>query len=218
MLPAFATCRENIMVGLLLQPQSPGRTSLDIRSFKPPFDIAIETINQQFSQHSKHLNVTVNYVYKFTETDCSGRGPIRAPGVASAMYHMYDIKGIFGPLCSPELEAVGDVAAYWNIPILSGSTTADYLDDKSRYQTFTRTPFKQSTLASFVSYICQSFNWTTTAVLQNSRYGYWNFVGLAILSSFSERNITTHYQIATDFSDAREALEAITSRGRGMQV
>ncbi len=217
MVPAIASSRQNITVGLLLQPiQPPGVRSLDIRSFKPPFDIAIDSINRLFFQYSKHLNVTINYMYNITETDCGGRGPIRGPGVASTMYHIYNIQAIFGPLCSYGAAAVADVAAYWNIPILTGSTTADYLEDKSRYQTFTRTPFKQSTLANFISHICESFNWNTAAVLQHSRNGYWNLVVLAILRSFSKRNITSHHQVATDFSDTTEALEATTNQGRGI--
>ncbi len=203
----------NITVGLLLRSISSSGIAMDYRSFKPPFDIAVGTINNAL-QPDERKYFRIKYVYGLTETDCGGNGAIRASGVAANMYFTNNIQAIFGPLCSSETASVADIAAYWNVPILSGSTSADYLEDRSRYLTFTRTSYKQSTLAIFVSDIFGHFDWNAVGVLQDS-FGYWNVVGPAIVRTISTGDVATNYVLMTDYDSIREALQAVINKGRG---
>ena len=200
-----------------MQPPKVDRRSLDIRTFKPPLDIAIETIKETVGR-KEYLFFDIKYINRFTETDCGGRSVMRAPGKIAELFYSHEIQCIFGPLCSPEAAAVADLAAFWNVPVLSGSTTADYLDDKSRYQTLTRLAFKQSTLAKFVAHICKEFGWNAAAVLAQSAFGYWSFVAPAISGYLSEQSVRLNGVLWTDYESTGDALRAAISRGRSKLV
>ena len=61
----------NITVGVLMQPPKVNTRSLDIRSFKPPLDIAIETVKEKVGR-KEYLFFDIKYIKRFTETDCGG--------------------------------------------------------------------------------------------------------------------------------------------------
>lgn len=48
---------------------------------------------------------------------CSGA---RAPGLAADMHFRDDVVAFIGPACAFALEPVARLAAYWNIPIITG--------------------------------------------------------------------------------------------------
>ena len=206
---------ENITVGILMQPPSASR--LDIRSFKPPLDIAIETV-KELVQRKEYVFFDISCIYRFSETNCRGPSAMRAPGKMAELFYSHEIQCIFGPLCSPLAVGVADLAAFWNIPVLSGSTTADYLDDKSRYQTLTRLAFKQSTLAKFVARICEEFGWNAATVLAQSTLGYWSFVAPAISGYLSEQSVRLNDVLWTDYESTGDALRAAISRGRSKLI
>ena len=110
------TAVTNITLGLIL-----GDVNADMhyRLYVPAFDIALETIHQRVREQ-KLLPMNITYVLAVTDNDC-GQTVMRAPGVASTLYHTYQLYAIFGPNCSPEAAPVADLAAYWNIPILTGT-------------------------------------------------------------------------------------------------
>ena len=203
---------ENITAGVLMQPPNVGG-SLNIRTFKPPLDIAIATVKELVIR-KEYVFFDFSYIYRSSETDCSGRSAMRAPGKIAELFYSHEIQCIFGPLCSPQAVGVADLAAFWNIPVLSGSITADYLDDKSRYQTLTRLAFKQSTLAKFVARICKEFGWNAATVLAQFAFGYWNFVAPAISGYLSERSIRLNDVLWTDYESTVDALRAAISKGR----
>ena len=174
----------HIRLGLILGDVN---SDMHFRIYVPAMDIALETIHQRVRE-KKLLPMNITYVLAVTDNDC-GQTVMRAPGVASTLYHAYHLDAIFGPNCSPEAAPVADLAAYWNIPMLTGSTTAHYLDRKSRYRTFTRLPFKQSTLSEFVLDIFILFDWTAGAVIVDNSKIYWTFVAPALIDRLSSNDI-----------------------------
>ena len=199
------TAVTNITLGLIL-----GDVDADMhyRLYVPAFDIALETIHQRVREQ-KLLPMNITYVLAVTDNDC-GQTVMRAPGVASTLYHTYQLDAIFGPNCSPEAAPVADLAAYWNIPMLTGSTTAHYLDQKSRYRTFTRLPFKQSTLSEFVFSIFDLYDWSAGAIIMDTSYIYWSFVTPAIVDRLSSGGIDV-LQIGLDVSDEQGHMQVLES-------
>ena len=207
--PTEITNVTNITLGLILGDIG---AAMHYRIYVPAFEIALENIHADVDA-GKLLPVHMSYHLAVTDHDC-GRSVMTAPGVAATLYSMYKPDAIFGPNCSPEAAPVADLATYWNIPMLTGSTTAHYLDQKSRYRTFTRLPFKQSTLSNFVVDIFKLYDWTAGAIIVDNSYIYWTFVAPAV----TERLRTSDIEVlvidhsAYPSNKAQHAIEALQNR------
>ena len=186
---------------------------LDTYHFKPAVDIAVDTVNKGV-QTGKYLNFTLSYVYGVTDSTC-GNPIMSAGGVASDMYTNHKVVGFFGPLCSPETEPVGDLGNYWNLPVVSGVSTAGYLDDKSRHRTLTRTSYKASNIADFMAEVFLQYNWKRCSIIWDESLSYWRTVMKPSLDiSFSVSDIDHYDFILKDYDSSKEALEAAVTKGR----
>ena len=106
---------------------------------QPAVDIALETVNA-LGPNGSYANFSVTGIYRDSGPKCSPTF-MRAAGLASQLYHENDVDVFVGPLCSFSTKAVADLAAFWNIPIVSGLSTSSDLDNKIQYKTLTRTAF-----------------------------------------------------------------------------
>ena len=43
--------------------------------------------------------------------------------IASDLYHNMGVVAFIGPGCTPALDPVGRMAAYWNVPVITGETS-----------------------------------------------------------------------------------------------
>ncbi len=199
----------NITIGLIL-----GDTNHDMhyRIYVPAVDIALENIHADVAA-GKLLPVRMKYHLAVTDNDC-GRTHMVAPGVASILYNQYKPDVLFGPNCSPEAGPVADLAAYWNIPMLTGATTAHFLDNKVRYRTFTRLPFKQSTFSEFVLTLFKRFDWTAGAIIINSVHIYWTFVAPALIDRLRLNGIEIIVIELSSYKTnrAKNAIDALQNR------
>ncbi len=199
----------NITAGLILGDIDHG---MHYRIYVPAVDIALETIHADVAA-GKMLPLHMKYHLVVTDNDC-GRTQMVSPGVASTLYNQYKPNVLFGPNCSPEAGPVADLAAYWNIPMLTGATTAHNLDNKVRYRTFTRLPFKQSTLSEFTFAVFSRFNWTAGAIIVDNSFIYWTFVAPALIDQLRSNRIEV---IVIDLSSyknnrAKNAIDALQNR------
>ncbi len=199
----------NITMGLIL-----GDTfhPTHYRVFLPAVDIALEKIHADVAA-GKLLPVHMKYHLAVTDNDC-GQTHMLAPGVASTLYNQYKPDVLFGPNCSPEAGPVADLAAYWNIPMLTGATTAHYLDNKIRYRTFTRLPFKQSTFSEFVLSIFQRFDWTAGAIIVDNSFIYWTLAAPAVIDRLRSNGIEVIVIDMTSYKTNRtkNVIDALQNR------
>ena len=187
---------------------------LDYLHFKPAVDIAIDTINTRV-QHGNYLNMSISYVFRTTDHKC-GDPKMKAPGIASDIYHNYNVTAFFGPLCSGETAPVADLCAHWNIPMLSGVSTSGILDNKNRFSTFTRTSFKASNVVDFLSANFKKFNWKRCAMIWDNTQSYWRTVlAPSILDAFGNDNVTVlDYEMNSFARDYNSIMAAAVEKSR----
>ena len=139
---------------------------------------------------------------------------IKSSGVASDLYYEHNIKVIFGPPCSDETERGAEIAAYWNIPILSGLSTASILNNKDAYLTLTRTSSKISTLVDFIVKVVDEFEWLAVAVVYTLN-SFYSVVHEEMKIAFVERNISIHsVPVVRSEVNATFAIMDASARGR----
>ena len=201
------TTTHNIKVGFLFADFG---YPLHYKHFKPACDIAIETINEA-ARNAAYLNVTFSLEWSTTGKTC-GQPFMTAPGIASEMYYKHNVMALFGPPCSAEASGVADLAAYWNIPNLSGVSISSVLDQKERYRTFTRTSFKLTTLSYFFLSVFQTFEWNAVAVMWDEVFG--PLIALTVEISFIPKNILVNSVQLSEYRNITEALQAAVARGR----
>ena len=200
-----------ITVGLMFSDIG-GYSVLHYHHFKPACDIAIETVNEE-ARKGHYLNISLSSVVGITDASC-GKPFIKSSGVASDLYHDHGIKAVFGPPCSDESERVAEIGAYWNIPVLSGLSTASILNDKDTYLTLTRTSSKVSTLVDFIVKIVDEFEWHAVAVVHASA-GFYKIVHQGIETAFATRNISVHsVPFLRSEVNATLAIKDAIARGR----
>ena len=181
------------------------------RHFKPACDIAIENVNK-LAQEGQYLNITLSYVWSQTDNRC-GNPFMKAPGIASRLYHEHNIVALFGPPCSQEMFGVADVAAYYNIPVLSGASTSGTLDQKDRYRTLTRTSYKLSTFVNFLLSLFAKFKWDAAAILWDMA-PYWPLVSQTVKDLLEASNIPVQFVLISHYSEVTDALAETIRRGR----
>ena len=115
---------------------------------------------------------------------------MKAPGIATKLYIEHEIKAFIGPPDSAETERIADLAAYWNIPILSGVSTYSALDNKKRYQTLTRTSNKISTIVTVTNLLFKEFEWNAAAIIYAG--GYYEDVYNDLEESLVRQNVSVH--------------------------
>ncbi len=201
-----STISTNITLGVILGDIG---TNMNYVRFIPVIEIAIENIHAEVDAGNL-LPMHMTFHLAVTDKDCGGT-VMTAPGVASTLYQTYKPDALFGPNCSPEAAPVADLAAYWNIPMLTGSTTAHYLDNKVRYRTFTRLPFKQSTLARFVMQTLKVNDWSAVSVIMED-YIYWTFVANAILHQLYLNDVDVQYVYLSASKSERGVIDELMNR------
>ena len=187
---------------------------LDYLHFKPSVDIAIDTINTRV-QHGDYLNMSMSYVFRTTDHTC-GDPKMKAPGIASDIYHNYNVSAFFGPLCSGETAPVADLCAHWNIPILSGASTSGILDNKNRFATFTRASYKVSNLVDFMVTVFKKYNWKRGSIIWDSTQAYWRTVLTpSLLDTLGNNNVTVlMYEMNSFDGNIKEIMTAAVGKSR----
>ncbi|CAD5220722.1 unnamed protein product [Bursaphelenchus okinawaensis] len=89
--------------------------------------------------------------------------------VAAQMYHAEGVRAFIGPYCNTELDAVGKMGAFWNIPVIAYMPTTTATSDRRIFKTLARTSSKNvNALAKAVISLVGHYNWLRIAVVTNS--------------------------------------------------
>ena len=165
----------------------------------PAFEIARETISKRVE-----MNEYANFTLTWVPSTLGCGSPVRAAvGKAAKMTLRENVVAYFGPTCSSSMQAVGDLAAAFNVPVFSGSASSHDLDDKARYPTLTQTVYKPSSMVSFLDDLFHKFRWKSYVLLRE-RKSVFHLAADAIEDGLRGADITlahTFYIIADDGFD-----------------
>ena len=198
-----------IKIGILL-PVAENLIFHKIR-IQPAVDIALETVNE-LGVNGQYANFSVVGIYRDSGPKCSPTF-MRAAGLASQLYYENDVDVFVGPLCSFSTKAVADLAAFWNIPIVSGLSTSSDLDNKIQYETLTRTAFKFGALGSFITDIFEKFGWKRCSLVWDD-FGTWRLASGAVRAKFADKEFYIHDVRIASFASEKKALDDAASHGR----
>ncbi|XP_072020467.1 atrial natriuretic peptide receptor 1-like [Amphiura filiformis] len=139
---------------------------------------------------------------------------MKAGGLSTQLYYEHGVVAFVGPLCSFATKSVADLAAFWNLPIVSGLSTSSDLDNKRQYKTFTRTAFKFGTLGVFVERVFNKFGWKRCSLVWDDKVGTWRIASSAIRAKLLAQNIYIHDVQISLFADLKAALEDAATHGQ----
>uniref|UniRef100_A0A914X4J3 guanylate cyclase n=1 Tax=Plectus sambesii TaxID=2011161 RepID=A0A914X4J3_9BILA len=130
-------------------------------------------------------------------------------GVGANLYHVDGVRAFLGPYCSTEMDAVGKMAAFWNVPIIGYMSSDDYLIDKTIYRTLARISMRTTnSLAKAVAALVKHYGWHRIAIVTNT--GALAFErSTAFENAFKVENITVvHKVMFSESADHKEMLES----------
>ena len=187
---------------------------LDYLHFKPSIDIAFDKIDKGI-ERGDYFNFSLSYVFRVTDSTC-GDPRMKAPGIASDIHRLHNVSAFFGPLCSGETEPVADLCAHWNIPMLSGASTSGILDNKARFQTFTRASYKASNLVDFMVAIFRKYKWKRCSIIWDDTQAYWRTVLTpSLLDKLGKDDVTVlDFEMNLFERNIKNIMEAATEKGR----
>ncbi|XP_022084585.1 atrial natriuretic peptide receptor 3-like [Acanthaster planci] len=202
-----------IRLGLLLE--IGGREIFDRVRIQPAVDIALETVRRRVDTGA-YLNFSFTYEFQSTGTRCTPSSMV-APGIASDMFYRRGVRVFLGPGCSFQCKAVADLAAYWNVPVLSGASTSGDLDNKGQYTTLTRTAFLMGVMGHFSVALFRKWSWTRCSIIWDD-VSVWKLITVSIRSRLEEANIYVHPVVLGLQESTQDALDAAARRGRVILV
>ncbi|CAI4222117.1 unnamed protein product [Auanema sp. JU1783] len=89
--------------------------------------------------------------------------------VAAELYHVHQVRAFIGPYCAAELESVVKMSTFWNIPIISYSSTSNSLSDRNIYKTLARISSKNvNAIAEATVSLLQHYRWNKIALITNT--------------------------------------------------
>ncbi len=131
----------------------------------PAFEIARETISSCV-ESGEYFNFSVQYIHSSKGCENPKKSAV---GLAARSIFKGGIMAFFGPTCSDNMLAVGDLAAALDVPVFSCSAITHDLEDKARFPTMTQTIFKASTMISFMGELFHRFGWKTCALIVDAK-------------------------------------------------
>lgn len=156
-------------------------------SLAPGVDLAVTHIHEKVSQ-GVYLNFSIAVDHR--SIVCRPY-PQTTPALGAEVYWNPDIEvaGFIGPPCSDQVLGLADLAAVWNLPVISGLSSSSLLNDKSRYRTVTRTGFLSGDSAKATTRLMMAFGWSHCSILALN-HPRWTVFSDAIASSFRDLNYT----------------------------
>lgn len=188
---------------------------LDQTHLKLPVDIALERVHR-LVKDGDYLNMSFEYVFKETTPYCSSIGLNNAGGKTVELYLNDGVTAFFGPPCSYQTMSTSDLTAYWNLPVISGTSTSLILEDKTRFSTLTRTSFRTEAMAMFVRRLFEHFKWKRCAIIKGSGDSYHNAITIPnVLEVLESASILSHLFHIQSSRMAKQLLLEVSKKARG---
>ncbi|XP_059472836.1 atrial natriuretic peptide receptor 1 isoform X3 [Neocloeon triangulifer] len=129
----------------------------DLERCGPAIDLALKEVNEKYL---KMHGVQLEKVQR-SYPSCSNA---LAPGLASDLHYNEGVIAFIGPACAFALEPVARLAAYWDIPIITGMGD-QRIFNKTEYPTLTRMSYCQCRLRLVFASIFRQFKWHHVALI-----------------------------------------------------
>ena len=157
-------------------------------------------------------NYSITYVMQ--PTGCSSK--VSLAGLVT-LQQQWQIAGVIGPDCSPALLSAGLLASAWNIPLVSFSSQALEVSDKSVYNTVVRSNPSYGLFANPILNLCFRYNWTTVGILVTDPLGIASTTLQALTTKLTFYNITFSQESfgMTSYAMANRALQRLSNMSRG---
>ena len=178
---------------------------------QPGADIALETVKKRISE-GEYVNFTITSFYRITEFYCSPFH-MTALGIASDLYYHNGVVGYIGPSCSFPALGVADLAAHWNVPVVSGVATLTDLGNKVRFPTLTRTGYIDGTLAAFIFRIFQRYEWRRCSMVWDS-WPTFRLIAIAVRDYLLSKEVYIHDANIQAYGSMEEAFDDAAVNGR----
>ena len=194
------TTATNIRIGIMMSGKN--TSTLGGVRLLPALEVAQETISH-LVQTGEYANFSLQWFY--SPTGCSG--PVeKSLGVSAQFYYGENVAAFIGPTCSSDMIGVGDLAASFNVPVMSGSASRYELDNKDRYPTVTQLVFKPTTVASFLKELFFLYGWDSYVLIQTPS-GYYSLPAAAIEDGLRDAGIRSYIFYVTSDDDFDSILE-----------
>ena len=151
----------DITLGLM----SPSEESfIHTAQLKPAVDIAVENVAEMV-RLGHYLNFTLVVFFNETGAGCNAHnGEILM--VAAYMYLQFSVDAFIGPPCSSEAASVGDLADYWNLPMVTAVMPSfTFLNPQIRFPTMSRLGYRLISQYMCVVETARLFHWNTFAII-----------------------------------------------------
>nr|XP_006814370.1 PREDICTED: atrial natriuretic peptide receptor 1-like [Saccoglossus kowalevskii] len=135
----------------------------------------------------------------------------QAAGYTVDMHLKEHVDVIIGPPCSTACMISGQLAAFWNIPIISWVATSPAFNDKNIYSTLGRSLGPFTKLGVFLMEIMASYNWNR-AVIVYSTFLLYGDAGKAIEKTFNDNNVTLPYVAVYNNNPTRKKIQSILNK------
>ncbi|XP_011679773.2 atrial natriuretic peptide receptor 1-like [Strongylocentrotus purpuratus] len=177
-------------------------------SIVPSIDLAILKIEELVHNGRVH-NITIKYT-RYNRFSCYAKYPVVSPAIAANAYHTRKVAAFIGPGCIKSILSLADLAAAWNLPLITGGAPGFDLGDKKRYSTLTRTSLLVEQYAKCFEELMGFFGWKVCSLIQMNEYGYWGAItdGIEELMPKLVKNNFSFYRLKiTNFHPSWMALD-----------
>lgn len=158
----------------------------DIQRIGPAVDIASEKCRTDY-------DVNLELLSGYYPKECSEEMAI---GKAADLARTYHLSAFLGPACSDDLQVVGRLAAYWNIPILTG--LGDVLKKRSEFRTLLRMSYALKDKAQAILAFLRHFNWKHFGIIYRQNDVYYQSMADLLTSWASTSDFTITCQQSYD--------------------
>lgn len=160
----------------------------------------------------------ISFVWKHPQCDRS-----LAIGFAAQMVKQQKIDCILGPTCIQDIEIVGSLANFKNIPIFPWTTSGPDFRDKVKYPTAMSAAGSINGLVSSTSNVIRHYNWTQLAFLYTDiendyaeNVPFCKHYSIAFKTSTALTNVSIYFRFANNnsVSGFQSILTSMKSRSR----
>lgn len=177
----------------------------------PAIDIAVEEIRRRVTV-GEYVNISLTL--EDVTIRCFG-GERYAGAMVAETYFKRPLAAIMGPPCSGQMYSVAELAAAWDIPVLSGLSSSRDLENEAIYSTLTRTT---QIIASGYAYaiveVSRHFGWGVASVIWDGGMNYWSLIEEAAKREFHRIEFNYHDVSIRTFPDNLLALRHASRLGR----
>lgn len=184
-------------------------------SIVPSIDLAKLKIEELVHNERVH-NITIKYTrYCFS---CYAKYPVVSPAIAANAYHTRKVAAFIEPGCIKSILGLADLAAAWNLPLITGGAPGFDLGDKKRYSTLTRTSLLVEQYAKCFEELMSFFGWKVCSWIQFNEHGYCGAItdGIEEVMPKLVKNYFSFYRLKlTNFQHSWMALDKAITDSRG---